>query len=335
MVQPPLQIEPDERTEPLGMFKKLINENDLGRKSPTSTSQGSYSERGRSPRRQDSDTTTAQQAKSSYLKAAATAAALRKEISPSRSTSQGTRGHARDPLEEEVPYLRVGPSKFTGDNLLLLLNHDEERLSYSSQARSASECAKANQRPVLTPLQTTPDTPDTSMDGISEFPHSSTLADYDNEEDQTPIVSESPGASEIDIYETAYREEIERIQRRSISSQDPSATTVYLTRRVENKRKYLEEVLKMISPLSSSSFSVSSFSSASAASEPKSHLQLGNEFHIPRTQSLQQEKRENPSDTRSPDSAIGQIGDKVSGAIASAEQTINNVFFGHGQGSGC
>jgi calcium/calmodulin-dependent protein kinase kinase 2 len=65
----------------------------------------------------------------------------------------------------------------------------------------------------------------------------SSMADASNQEDdedfsndQNMVVSESPGAAEGNIYETAYREEIERI--RSKSGHD---TTVYLTRRVEGK----------------------------------------------------------------------------------------------------
>jgi hypothetical protein len=51
------------------------------------------------------------------------------------------------------------------------------------------------------------------------------------DEDDVPIVSESPGAADIDIYETAYRDEIERIRYRPrIEDNEP---TVYLTRRVD------------------------------------------------------------------------------------------------------
>ncbi|THC87119.1 hypothetical protein EYZ11_013435 [Aspergillus tanneri] len=52
--------------------------------------------------------------------------------------------------------------------------------------------------------------------------------------DAEPIVSESPGAAEFDIYETAYRQEIERIRKRSIPRQG-TAPKVYLTRRVEGR----------------------------------------------------------------------------------------------------
>lgn len=56
----------------------------------------------------------------------------------------------------------------------------------------------------------------------------------DGEEEEVPIVSESPGAADIDIYETAYRDEIERIRQRSREEgKDEEETTVYLTRRVD------------------------------------------------------------------------------------------------------
>jgi [calcium/calmodulin-dependent protein kinase] kinase len=162
------------------------------------------------------------------MKAAAVAAAAKsssKEGSPSRSTSEGTRGHARDPLEDEAPFLHIGPSTFTGD---FNPGNNNEQLS-----------APTITRPVLSLLSVL----DTSTDGILEFPQTGTPIDTD----QVPIISESPGASEIDIYETAYREEIERIKRRSISRQDSVTTRLYLTRRVENKKKHLDEVLRLVS----------------------------------------------------------------------------------------
>jgi [calcium/calmodulin-dependent protein kinase] kinase len=45
------------------------------------------------------------------------------------------------------------------------------------------------------------------------------------------IVSESPGAAEFDIYETAYRQELERIESVTHPGAGPK---VYLTRRVQN-----------------------------------------------------------------------------------------------------
>lgn len=51
-----------------------------------------------------------------------------------------------------------------------------------------------------------------------------------------PAVSESPAAAETNIYETAYSEEIERIRSRS-----GTGTTIYLTRRVEQKKEFQED----------------------------------------------------------------------------------------------
>ena len=51
------------------------------------------------------------------------------------------------------------------------------------------------------------------------------------DEDDVPIVSESPGAADIDVYETAYRDEIERIRART--RDEGKEPTVYLTRRVD------------------------------------------------------------------------------------------------------
>jgi len=48
-----------------------------------------------------------------------------------------------------------------------------------------------------------------------------------------PAVSESPPASEVNIYDTAYHDEIERIRARQ-----GSETTLFLTRRVENRKEY-------------------------------------------------------------------------------------------------
>jgi len=52
-------------------------------------------------------------------------------------------------------------------------------------------------------------------------------------DDEEPIVSESPGAADVDIYETAYRDEIERIMARA--KEEKREPNVYLTRRVDAK----------------------------------------------------------------------------------------------------
>ncbi|OKL61669.1 hypothetical protein UA08_02771 [Talaromyces atroroseus] len=257
LVQPPMQMDDeDEGPEGLSLFKKILKDKELARhKSSTANTSrdSSFNERdrGRSPKRQGSDNSSSNNKQSrARLIAAATAisSSSSRADTPSRSMSEATRGQARDPLEEEVTFLHIGPSTFTG-------YHDDEYdnspYHYSHESTSGKP-----QRPVLPPLNV----PDTSIYGIPEFPQTTHPIDPD----AVPIVSESPGASEIDIYETAYREEIERIKKRSISSRlDPGtgvaagdtsregneqtpATRVYLTRRVESQKKHLDEVLRMV-----------------------------------------------------------------------------------------
>ncbi|KAI1932427.1 hypothetical protein LOZ65_000721 [Ophidiomyces ophidiicola] len=119
---------------------------------------------------------------------------------PSKSSVfEGTRGHARDPLEEENPYLFIGPSRFlTGD------------LSGNIQDKASDDIEAVDVSP-----------------------------DYDS----MPIVSESPSAADIDIYEIAYREEIERISSESLEPH-ASVPTVYLNRRVDGKRSSLTALLE-------------------------------------------------------------------------------------------
>jgi calcium/calmodulin-dependent protein kinase kinase 2 len=74
--------------------------------------------------------------------------------------------------------------------------------------------------------------------GPSTFAGHSTTSDdddrpYVHDDDDVPIVSESPGAADLDIYETAYRDEIERIMARA--KEEQKEPNVYLTRRVDAK----------------------------------------------------------------------------------------------------
>lgn len=122
---------------------------------------------------------------------------------------EGTRGHARDPLEENWPYLSIGPSTYTG---------------------------------------TAPQEPKPS-DPISIFAEPESTDDIDlPTSDEPVIVSESPGAADFDIYETAYGKELERIKANTIppsAGAGPDAAPspkVYLTRRVEGK----DEVMKFV-----------------------------------------------------------------------------------------
>lgn len=123
---------------------------------------------------------------------------------------EGTRGHARDPLEEEYPYLFIGPSTYTGSTTDDTGNCN---VSGTSEQEDGFEIA----------------TPEISDAGLKV---------------DIPIVSESPGAADFDIYETAYRKEVERIRKRSLTRRG-TETKVYLTRRVEGKdhvKKLVEEV---------------------------------------------------------------------------------------------
>lgn len=125
---------------------------------------------------------------------------------------EGTRGHARDPLEEDFPYLFIGPSTYTGT--------------------SPQEPSKYNIGSDPIPIFTEPDSTEDGMDPALDAAIS---------DEPMPIVSESPGAAEFDIYETAYRTELERIK--SKSSTFPGAGVspkVYLTRRVEGKHEVMK-----------------------------------------------------------------------------------------------
>lgn len=63
--------------------------------------------------------------------------------------------------------------------------------------------------------------------------HSTAETDSDSFGDDVYMVSESPGAADVDIYETAYRDEIERILARA--QEQDKEPQVYLTRRVDEK----------------------------------------------------------------------------------------------------
>lgn len=144
----------------------------------------------------------------------------RASSSTTKRSIEGTRGHARDPLEENWSYLSIGPSTYTGTS-------KEEEVTRSD--------------PV--PIFAEPDSTE-EMD-LSAV-------------DEPIVVSESPGAADFDIYETAYGKELERIQSEITQpSAGAGASTgtgpdteeseipgpkVYLTRRVEGK----EEVMKYV-----------------------------------------------------------------------------------------
>ncbi|KAI9374520.1 kinase-like domain-containing protein [Aspergillus egyptiacus] len=145
-----------------------------------------------------------------------------------KRSMEGTRGHARDPLEEECPFLFIGPSTFTGS---------------TPTETSGTKISFMNLERVGLP---------------------STGADLTGDIAE-PIVSESPGAADFDIYETAYRKEIERIRTNTLPRQG-TTPKVYLTRRVEGK----DEVLKLVRE--------------TTTSEPA--LSLGSKVNVPSAQSF-------------------------------------------------
>jgi [calcium/calmodulin-dependent protein kinase] kinase len=131
---------------------------------------------------------------------------------------EGTRGHARDPLEEDFPYLFIGPSTYTGT--------------------SPQEPSGFNIGSDPMPIFAEPDSAEDEMDPALD----AAVAD-----EPMQIVSESPGAAEFDIYETAYRKELERIK--SNTSTFPGAGVspkVYLTRRVEGKHEVMKFVKEKV-----------------------------------------------------------------------------------------
>ena len=128
---------------------------------------------------------------------------------------EGTRGHARDPLEEDYPFLFIGPSTYTG------IAPPDSSVPNSNIG--------GNQIPIFAEPENTEDS--VPMGGL---------------EGPVQMVSESPGAADFDIYETAYRQELERINT-NLTASDAGARVgagpkVYLTRRVEGKPEVMDFV---------------------------------------------------------------------------------------------
>lgn len=138
----------------------------------------------------------------------------RASSSATKRSMEGTRGHARDPLEEDFPYLFIGPSTYTGT--------------------SPQEPSGFNIGSDPTPIFAEPDSAEDGMDLALD----AAVAD-----EPMQIVSESPGAANFDIYETAYRKELERITSNTSTFPGAGASPkVYLTRRVEGKHEVMEFV---------------------------------------------------------------------------------------------
>ncbi|KAJ5320565.1 hypothetical protein PENANT_c033G09506 [Penicillium antarcticum] len=165
----------------------------------------SNSRTGRSPGKADIQEAVHSQSASPHSPSRASSATTKRSL-------EGTRGHARDPLEEEFPYLFIGPSTYTGTS------HTEP---------STDLMTATSDSPIF-------EEPESTLDPTNEM----------EEEEPVQIVSESPGAADFNIYETAYRMELDRIKH-SLSESDranrQSGPKVYLTRRVENK----DEVMRL------------------------------------------------------------------------------------------
>ncbi|OQE36246.1 hypothetical protein PENCOP_c012G02036 [Penicillium coprophilum] len=131
---------------------------------------------------------------------------LSRASSGTKRSLEGTRGHARDPLEEEFPYLFIGPSTYNGSS------HQEPDMEISDEPASI----------------------------FQEPEHSMDQSDQMEDDEPVQFVSESPGAADFNIYETAYRKELERIKY-SLNNRD-TGPKVYLTRLIE---KNSVEVMKL------------------------------------------------------------------------------------------
>ncbi|KAL4890436.1 calcium/calmodulin-dependent protein kinase [Aspergillus ambiguus] len=252
-VEPPQEMEPDESFSPaelsvrnkshsLNMYNRRARERDYvlkgyhdmareettDREEPTGPkpipSTGNSSRPAPYPERKDSGSIRSQKLREDSIDDSpkpATPHSASPQIPLSRASSattkrsvEGTRGHARDPLEEEYPFLFIGPSTYTG--------------SHSAEVDAASSTSNA----------------DVIYDEPDTLPPSDDPSDLDDTAAAAaaaPIVSESPGAADFDIYETAYRQEIERIRTRSLPRQG-ALPKVYLTRRVDGK----DDVMRLV-----------------------------------------------------------------------------------------
>ncbi|KAJ5373645.1 Calcium/calmodulin-dependent/calcium-dependent protein kinase [Penicillium concentricum] len=131
---------------------------------------------------------------------------LSRASSGTKRSLEGTRGHARDPLEEEFPYLFIGPSTYNGSS------QQEPDMEISDEPASI----------------------------FQEPEHSMDPSDQMGDDEPVQFVSESPGAADFNIYETAYRKELDRIKH-SLRDRD-TGPKLYLTRLIE---KNSAEVMKL------------------------------------------------------------------------------------------
>jgi calcium/calmodulin-dependent protein kinase kinase 2 len=215
-VLPPQEMTPEDR---IGLHSHQAMFRDRDMATGLSPQPVPLAERGRSPKRADSTNESPRDEIDSCHNPMASkrpSPPLRNDTSSSKCSisSTGTRGHARSPLQEHL-YLSIGPSRYT------LQNPEQEASVNTSMDGSDSIMGDCHE----------------SFDEAAETAPSDPT--------DIPVVSESPGASDIDIYETAYREQVERIKHQSME-QPGAKTKFYLNRRVERKKHHLTEVLKLV-----------------------------------------------------------------------------------------
>ncbi|KAJ4353775.1 uncharacterized protein N0V89_005505 [Didymosphaeria variabile] len=104
----------------------------------------------------------------------------------------------------------------------------------------------APSRPITIPTGLISSAPGTPVGKDTLFLDIGTGNDSALSGDDAHIVSESPGAVDINVYETAYREEVDRIlARQRDTSSTPGAgvrrPTLYLTRRIENVKSIIRD----------------------------------------------------------------------------------------------
>lgn len=225
-VEPPLEMEPDEfsmedsmsiansKSQSLDTYNREAIERDsvlqgyhhqhdgAGRVQPPGISAGAHSKPAIPEFTDELQTAWSPRSASPRMSLSRTNSAATKQ------SVERTRGHARDPLEEEFPFLFVGPSTYTGS---------------SPNDTNDSQPSLIFEEPESSLTSETPETHLMEEDG------------------PIPIVSESPGAAEYDIYETAYRQEIDRIRRSTIPHRG-TVPKMYLTRRVDGR----DDVMKML-----------------------------------------------------------------------------------------
>ncbi|OXV09372.1 hypothetical protein Egran_02865 [Elaphomyces granulatus] len=218
-VLPPQEMSPEESINSVRRAfhsdQRMFRDGDMATGMPQPAP---LAERGRSPKRAGSTSESSRDeidSRHNSMVLKRPSPPLRNDTSSSKCSisSTGTRGHARSLLQEHLLFLSIGPSRYTGSSLE---NPSEQGISVNPGM----------------------DGPDSIMDDYPEPSGEAVPTDV-------PVVSESPGASDIDIYETAYREQIERIKNESME-QPGAKTKVFLNRRVESKKHHLTEVLKLV-----------------------------------------------------------------------------------------